>query len=75
MEIAEGEWRIFRGHCRWSVPLRDIAAVRVIIQHDAPALLALVHKGGRTELLPPELLPEIGSLAGFLARFGIPVQE
>jgi hypothetical protein len=74
MEIAEGEWRIFRGHSQWSVPLREISAVRVMIQRDAPALLALVLKGGRTEFLPPELRPAIGPLAAHLARFGIPVR-
>ncbi len=75
MEIADGEWRFFVGKRRWSVPLGQIDAVRVLGTREAPAGLALKLRDGEVQVLPAVLAPRIGPLARELDRRGIPIEE
>ncbi len=74
MEIAEGEWRFFIGRRHWSVPLRDIARVRIRRGASRPGVLSLTFKDGRTDDLPEVLWADPERLTPVLAGRGIAVE-
>lgn len=74
MEIDGPNWTIFVGERRWTIPLNQIAAVRVLGSRERPEGLALQLRNGKTSVLPSVLSPRIPPLAHALARRGIPLQ-
>lgn len=73
MEIRGGEWRFFVGHRHWTVPLRDVASVR-LSRHEGRNRLVLRFRDGHVDTLPPALVPEPETLGRALAQRGIPLE-
>lgn len=74
MEIDGPNWTIFVGDRRWTIPLNQITAVRVLGSRDHPEGLALQLRNGKTSVLPRVLSPRIPPLARALARRGIALE-
>jgi hypothetical protein len=73
MEIGSGRFNIFVGPRHWSVPLREIRAVRV--QHaDSGERLVLRCADGRNLGLPRAVTPNLRALERALASRGIPLE-